>query len=86
MGGHLTFVEGPGQAISPTVRMALKKSALFYTEGKPKFQITFFLKFSLTFVLKTICVFLPVGITKDMVLISYWLAFLYRKLKNYGGE
>lgn len=42
VGGHLTFVEGPGQAVSPTLRIALKKSALFYTEGKPKFQITFF--------------------------------------------
>lgn len=42
VGGHLTFVEGPSQAVSPTIRIALKKNALFYTEGKPKFQITLF--------------------------------------------
>lgn len=37
--------------VSPTVKIALKKRILFYIEDKPKFQITNFFKFSLTFVL-----------------------------------
>ena len=73
----LTFLlMDPVHVVSPNDKNSIKgKDFVFTLRGNQSSRLLFFFKFSLTFILKTIRI-LPIGITKDMVLISYWLAFL----------